>query len=123
MKAIYTLLILFSFSLSSLAQLNGEITQKYIPAPSLSNNLFRDRTTRPISIYLPPSYHHVDYAFPVVYFLAGAGYDVSKIQASPQSATLKEKTTESPGPDFKRVKQNGKEFWFNPKTKESILIK
>ncbi len=76
MKALSPLLLLsfFSFfSLISQAQLNGEFTEVTIPAPSLSNNLFNEPSSQDITIYLPPSYHEVDYAFPVVYFLEAWG--------------------------------------------------
>ena len=65
------LLCLTLFHLTLQAQPNGEYLVRTIPAPSLSNNLLNDPASLEIHIYLPPSYHEVGYAFPVLYFLAG----------------------------------------------------
>jgi len=77
MKTIFrittSLLFLTVFSLTSLAQFNGELKEVTIPAPSLSNNMFNEPSSLDVKIYLPPSYNEVDYAFPVLYFLFGWG--------------------------------------------------
>ena len=71
LKFLIILLFLLCFSITSHGQLNGEFKELTIPAPSLTNNMFNEPETVDIYVYLPPSYDEVDYAFPVLYFLAG----------------------------------------------------
>jgi S-formylglutathione hydrolase len=49
--------------------LSGEVIKDEIFSPSLEGNLLGDSATRPINIYLPPSYNVENSRYPVVYYL------------------------------------------------------
>lgn len=55
----------------------GRLIVVTLSAPSLKDNLFGDPVERPLAIYLPPTYFTANRQYPVVYFLAGFGDQVT----------------------------------------------
>ena len=49
----------------------GEVITDEIFSPSLDGNLLGDSATRPMKIYLPPSYNSGNSRYPVIYYLHG----------------------------------------------------
>lgn len=49
----------------------GTLTTVRIDSPALAGNLIGEKTERPISVYLPPTYDSTTTRYPVVYYLPG----------------------------------------------------
>jgi len=62
-------IVFFCFISNILIAQQGRIVEDKIHSASLEGNLLNDPATRPMAIYLPPSYDEGDKLYPVIYYL------------------------------------------------------
>ena len=57
----------------SMAQAEGTLEWGEITSPALEGNLLGDTATRPVAVYLPPSYETSEKRYPVIFGIHGTG--------------------------------------------------
>lgn len=84
----------------------GRVVEEVVQTPALANNIVGDPAERNVIVYLPPAYDASPEArFPVVYFLAGAGEDVGKLDG--QATRLWEAMQKDGSREFIIVEMDG----------------
>jgi S-formylglutathione hydrolase len=69
--SITPVLLIALVCMNSVEAQQGKVIYDTIHSPSLEGNLLKDPSTKPMTIYLPPSYDEGDSLYPVIYYLHG----------------------------------------------------